>query len=307
MKLGFMCGMAKNGISTIDELVEEVQAAEALGFDQAWMGQVFSSDAVSMMTILGRETTKIRLGTAVTPTFPRHPTALALQALSASAASNGRFDLGVGVSHKLVIENLFGIPYKQTTRHMREYLNVLIPLLRGDSCSFSGDVYQVNAKLNVPEAKAVQVIVAALGPKMLEIAGQLAGGTTTWMTGPKTLETHIIPRINRAAQDAGKPTPRIVVGLPIVLTEDREAVRAKLSKSLAIYSSLPAYRGVLEIEGMEHPVDLAIIGNEKDLLAQLDHLKSIGGTDFNAFCIPTDETAVNRTMTFLAEQRETFD
>ncbi len=303
MKLGYMCGMDNNGIASIDEILQEIKTAEALGYEQAWMAQVFSTDAITLLSIAGRETENIRLGTAVTPSYPRHPTALALQVLTASAATQGRFELGLGLSHKLVIEDMYGISYAKPASHMNEYLQVLMPLLRGEACGFNGDEFRVHAQMNVPDAKTpVPVLVAALGSKMLEIAGRLADGTTTWMTGPKTLESHIIPSITKAATAAGKPAPRIVAGFPIVLTQDVDAARARIAKSMEMYNHLPSYQRMLEMEGST-PEDVAMVGDEQALRQQLQHLKDIGVTDFNAFCVPVDKNALERTMQFVASEK----
>jgi F420-dependent oxidoreductase-like protein len=298
-----MCGTATKKAYTIDQYIDEVTAAEALGFDQAWMAQVFSTDAISMMTILGRETTTIGLGTAVTPSFPRHPTSLAIQALTANAASEGRFDLGLGLSHKIVIEDMYGIPYESPAAHMREYLEVLMPLVHGEACAFEGEHYRVHAQVNIPDAPPVTVILAALGPRMLELAGRLADGTTTWMTGPRTLETHTVPRITKAAEDAGRSSPRIVASFPIVLTGDAGTAREFMAKRMAVYRQIPSYRRMLDLEGIESPGDIAMVGDEVALRDQLQRLKAIGVTDFNAFCFPVDDGAVGRTMAFLASEK----
>lgn len=306
MKLGFMCGTARSKPYTIEETITEVKNAEALGFDQAWMGQVFGFDAISMMTLLGRETSQIGLGTAVTPSFPRHPTSLAMQALTANAASNGRFELGLGLSHQLVMEGMFGIPYEKPASHMREYLEVLMPLLRGEPCSFSGELFSVNAELKVPEAPPVTTIVAALGPTMLELAGRLADGTTTWMTGRKTLETHTIPIISAAAKAAAKPAPRIVASFPIVLTHDVPAAHAYMTRKMAMYNHIPSYKKMLDIEGLENPADIALLGDENTLREHLQLLRELGVTDFNAFCFPVDSDSASHTMQFLAAEKTSF-
>ena len=303
MKLGIMCGMAKDGLYTIDDYIDQVKTLEFMGFDQAWMGQVFSIDAISMMTLLGRETSTIRLGTAVTPSYPRHPTSLALQALTASAASNGRFDLGVGLSHRLVIEDLFGIPYAEPAKHMREYLEVLMPLLHNEHCDFNGQLFNVNVQLTVPGASPVPVVVAALGPKMLENAGRLADGTCTWMTGPETLGNYVIPTINKAAKEAGKPKPRIVASLPIVLTNDVDRAKNELARHVDVYDMLPSYRRMLDRESAKNPIDIAMLGNETELREQLQRLKAIGVTDFNACCYPIKGFSTDDTLAFLAEEK----
>lgn len=303
MKLGFMCDIARNGLSTINELITEVQAAEKLGFDQAWMAQVFGNDAITSLSIVARETRTIKLGTAVTPSFPRHPTALAIQALTASAVSRGRFELGLGLSHKLVIEDMYGIPYERPAAHMREYLSVLMPLLRGEACDYHGELFNVNARMTVPQAEAVTTIVAALGPNMLEVAGTLADGTITWMTGPGTLERHTIPLIRHAAAAAGRPPPRIVASLPIALCRDLDLARQVMNKKLAVYAHIPSYKNMLDREGVSNPADIALIGDESLLRERLQQLRSIGVTDFVAFCIAVDDDAAARTMAFLAREK----
>jgi 5,10-methylenetetrahydromethanopterin reductase len=303
MKIGFMCGMSGRSLCTIDEYIAEVKHAEALGFDQAWMGQVFSTDALMMMALLSRETTTIRLGTAVTPSHLHHPAALAMQVLTASAASAGRFDLGIGVSHKLVVEDMYGLSYAKPVAHMREYLSVLMPLLRGEQCDFDGEQFRVHAKVRVLDAKPVSVVVAALGSKMLEMAGRMADGTTTWMTGPKTLAQHTIPTISRSAQESGRPVPRIVASFPVILTNDVAAAREVLAKKIGVYAYIPSYKAMLDIEGISDPCDIAMVGDETVLRQKLQELKEIGVTDLNAFCIPVDETAAARTMAFLASEK----
>ena len=300
MNIGFMCAMASNGVSPIEDLIGEIRAAEGLGLHQAWLAQVFSTDAITLLALAARETSTIRLGTAVTPTFPRHPTTLAIQALTAGAAAGGRFDLGIGVSHKVVIEDMFGIAHERPVAHMREYLRVLLPLMRGDACRHEGELYRVHARLNVTDASPIPVLLAALNPRMLRIAGTLADGTTTWMTGPRTLETLTVPVINEAARTADRPAPRIVAGVPIVLTRNVDAAREKLARRMAVYGHIPAYAGMFEREGVNHPADLALVGDEAELRAELGRLGAVGVTDCNAFCMPVEDDAVERTKAFLA-------
>lgn len=306
MKLGFMCGMKNNGRYRIEDYLTEIREAEALGLDQAWMGQVFSADAISVLTLAARETHRIRLGTAVTPIQPRHPTSLALQALTASAVSKGRFDLGIGLSHKLVIEDMYGLSYAKPAQQMREYLQVLGPLCRRERCDYDGELYRVHAKMPVAEVTEVPVIVAALGPALLKLAGELTAGTTTWMTGLTTLKQHIIPRIRNAAHNAGRPKPRIVASFPIVLTDNPAEAHTAVAEKTAIYGHIPSYKAMLDREGVQHPVDIALIGDRSSLRNQLCKLADIGVDDFNAFCMETDPEAVDRTLAFLAEEKSNF-
>jgi len=300
--MGLMLGATSDTDNSLDKVINEIKAAEAKGFQDAWMANIFSFDAISTLSMAGRDTSTIGLGTAVTPTYPRHPTAIAQQALTAGAASGGRFRLGIGLSHKVVIENMLGFSYDKPARHMREYLSVLAPLLRGETTSFQGEHYQVNnVTISVPGSGQVPVLVAALGPIMLKLAGELADGTITWMTGPKTLETHIIPTINGAAESAGRETPSIVAGFPIVLTNDPDGAKAHIAESLQIYGVLPSYRAMLDREGAAGPADMAIVGDERSLRQQLAQLQDIGITDFCASITTNDRDSYTRTVEFLGD------
>ena len=218
MQIGVMIG-ADGAANTIDGVVNFAQNVEAKGLHNVWMANIFGFDAISTLSIVGRETQRIGLGTAVTPTYPRHPTALAQQAMTAAAATGNRFTLGIGLSHKIVIENMLGFSYDRPAAHMREYLEVLMPLLSGESVTHQGEQYNVGGlQLSIPGADPVPTVVAALGPLMLKIAGEHTDGTNTWMVGPKTMENHIVARISRAADEAGRPSPRVVGGVPVILT-----------------------------------------------------------------------------------------
>ena len=182
-------------------------------------------------------------------------------------------------------------------------MNVLGPLLRGEPASFQGEEYRVNAALDVPGASDTPVVIAALGDLMLKIAGETAAGTILWMTGPATIEDHIGPKLRAAASDAGRPEPRIVAGFPIALTPDVPGARKRLGRHLELYGQLPSYRAMLDLEQLDHPADIAMLGDEAALRARLQQLRDIGVTDFNAFCFDVDEGAAQRTMAFLAGEK----
>ncbi len=300
MRIGTMLGADGTGM-TLDDVINTAKAAEEMGLDSVWMANIFSYDAISALALIGRETSRIQLGTAVTPTYPRHPTAIAQQAMTTSAASDGRFTLGIGLSHQIVIENMLGMSYDKPARHMREYLSVLMPLVRGETVSFSGEQYNVNGvTLDIPGGSPTPVVVAALGPVMLKLAGELADGTNTWMVGPNTMESHIIARLHKAAEDAGKPTPRVVGGFPMALTTNVEAAKEKINEQLVIYGQLPSYRAMLDKEGAEGPADIALVGDENALRGEIARLESIGVTDFNAAVVDVEDGARQRTLEFLA-------
>jgi len=309
MKLGLMTGARAtssdvNAIGrtvTIDEVVALARRAEAAGFSNLWMANVFALDAITTMAIAGRETRSIEVGTAVTPTYPRHPTAIAQQAVTAAAAAGNRFVLGIGLAHKVMIEDALGISFAQPARHMKEYLEVLAPLLRGEVVNYEGEQYCVRG-LSVGAAGAgeVPLIVAALGERLLKLAGRLASGTITWLVGPRTLVDHIVPTIGAAAAAAGRPAPRVIAGLPIVLTNEPDAARARIGKALAVYGDLPSYRAMLDREGVASPEQLALVGSESTLRAGLARLRDAGATDFNAAIAEVDPGAFDRTFEFLA-------
>lgn len=299
MKIGIGSLLVGAPDTTLDALVGEVKQAEAEGFAFFSLPNIFGHDAISVLTVAGRETQRIELATGVTPTPPRHPFALAQQALTAQAACRGRFVLGIGLSHKIVIEDMLGLSYAQPAKQMREYLEVLMPLAQGKPAAFSGELYRVNGGLQVKGGTPVPVIVAALGPKMLELTGQLADGTATWMTGLRTLAEHTVPTIRRAAREAGRPEPRIVAALPIAITADAAAARLVANKAFAIYGQLPSYRAMLDREGAASPGDVALVGDEAAVRAGLARLREAGVTHFAASLFPADAGAIERTRAFL--------
>ena len=299
MRIGVFGGPVANG--PMDTFVEDVRAAAAEGFPTYWLPQIFGFEALAALAVAGREVPGIELATGVVPTYPRHPVTLAQEALTAQAASGNRLLLGIGLSHQPVIEGMFGQSFDKPLRHMREYLSVLVPLTRGEPVSFPGDVYRVNAGTEVKGADAVPILLAALGPKMLELAGTVVDGTVTWMTGPKTLESHVIPTITAAASRAGRPAPRVAAGLPICVTDDADAARERAARAFQMYGALPSYRAMLDREGVEGPADVAIVGDEGKVGADLDALAAMGTTDFVASIVGSaDERA--RTRAFLSSR-----
>ncbi len=266
-----------------DAMVEQVAGLRSAGVSCAWASQIFGCDALTVLAAVGREVDGIGLGTAVVPTYPRHPVMLAGQALTVQAATGGRLTLGIGLSHQIVIENVFGQSFDRPARHMREYLSVLVPLLEGEAAAFQGETLSAATwgPLQI-EAPAPTLLVAALGPAMLGLAGRMASGTVTWMTGPTTLASHIIPTIRAAAAEAGRPVPQVGVGLPVCVHDDVEAARAAAAEAFVVYGSLPSYRAMLDREGAEGPADVAVVGTEASVREQIRHLAEIGVTDFCA-------------------------
>jgi len=296
MQIGVMIG-ADGASNTINDVIEVAKNVEAAGLDNVWLANIFSFDAITTLALIGRETQRIGLGTAVTPTYPRHPTAIAQQALTTAAATDNRFTLGIGLSHKLVIEDMLGMSYDKPAKHMREYLQVLMPLARGEQVNFEGEEYRVRGfALDIPNVERLPVVIAGLGPVMLKLAAELADGTNTWMVGPKTMQSHILPSLH----DAGRADPTVVAGMPIVLTTNVDQARAAIAQNLTIYGQLPSYRAMLDREGVAGPADIAIVGDENTLRGEIKRFEDMGVTDFNAAIMNTEDGAYDRTLDFLA-------
>jgi 5,10-methylenetetrahydromethanopterin reductase len=284
-----------------DQVIEGVVRLHDAGIETAWASQIFAHDALTVLAVAGREVPGIMFGTAVVPTYPRHPVMLAGQALTVQAATGGRLTLGVGLSHQLVIENVFGQSFEKPARHMREYLSILMPLLHGEQANFAGETLSASTfgPLQI-DAPPPPVLVAALGPTMLAIAGRMASGTVTYLTGPDTIESHIIPTIRRAAVEAGRPEPVVVASLPVCVTDDADAARSAASDQWAMYGSLPSYRAMLDREGAASPADVAIVGSAADVKARVRRLADIGCTEFCAAPFGSREQ-VTATVSVLAE------
>lgn len=277
MQIGVMIDVDR----PIDDVVDQVRHLAELGIEAAWASQIFGYDTLTLLAVVGREVPGIDLGTGVVPTYPRHPVMLAAQALTVQAATGGRLTLGIGLSHQMVIETVFGLSFERPARHMREYLSILVPLLEGEPAAFAGETLRSTTfgPLGV-KAPAPPLLVAALGTTMLQLAGRMASGTVTWMTGPSTVESHIVPTITAAAAEAGRPSPKVGVGLPVCVTDDVDGARARAAEVFAVYGQLPSYRAMLDREGAVGPPDVAIVGAAAEVSDRVRSLASIGTTHF---------------------------
>ena len=294
MKYGIFGGAVNEG--TLDDVVTEAAAVERDGFAAYWVPHIFGHDALTALAVVGMTVPRIELGTSVVPTFPRHPHAIAQQAHTVAAACGNRFTLGIGLSHKVVIENMFGLSYDKPVRHLREYLKVLMPLSRNEPANFEGEMYRVHAVVDAKGSDGFGVVVAALGEQMLRVTAALADGTLTWCTGPVTLAAHTIPTITRAAEEFGRPAPRVIAALPVCVTADIEGAADRAAKTFAAYGALPSYRAMLDREGVAGPADIAIIGRAAEVQDRVAALAGIGVTDFAAveFGATPDEIAETR-------------
>lgn len=268
--------------ATVDQLIAQVATIERGGFATAAFAHVSGFDALTMIALSGGAVPRIELESAVVPIYVHHPVVMAQQALTVQAAIGPRLLLGIGLSHKPTVERRWGIPFERPVEYMREYLAILLPLLRGEPVDYSGKRLKAQAQLTIADAAPPPVVLAALGEHMLRLAGEQTEGTALWMVGPKTLATHVTPTITEAARKAGRPAPRILVGLPICVTHDVAAARERAARGLGFYGQVPSYRAMLDREGVDGPADVMIVGTETEVEQQLARLEEAGATDFTA-------------------------
>jgi 5,10-methylenetetrahydromethanopterin reductase len=298
LRIGSLIDMNK----TLPDTVTQLQRFADAGLDHAFATQIFGHDALTLLAAAGAQVPGIGLGTGVVPVYPRHPMMLAQQALTVQAATGNRLILGIGLSHQVVVEGMWGYSFDKPARYMKEYLASLMPLLHGETVMSAGERVTTNAfqPIDIPDVEAPPVLVAALGDTMLSLAGRVADGTITWMTGTKTIESHIGPTIRAAAEKAGRPAPRIGASLPISVTTDVERVKERANKEFAIYPTLPSYKAMLDKEGVEHPADIAFIGDEDSVIASIEKLAAAGATDFVASIVGNTEER-GRTLALLSD------
>ena len=288
------------GAASTDKMVEQAKRAEADGFHALWYPGAVGGDPLIAIAIAGHGTERIELGTSVLQTYPCHPLLLANRAASvAEAMGRPGFVLGVGPSHEPVIAGAYGMDYEHAGRHTEEHVRIVTALLRGEAVDAAGDDITLRGGARItPPPHPVPVLVAALAPRLLRVAGAIADGTILWMANAKAIDVHVAPRIAKAAADAGRPAPRIVAGLPVAVHDDVAAARAVAAELFATYGTLPNYRRILDIGGAPGPADAAIVGDEASVAAQLEALIGAGATDIWAAPFPVgDDPSASRRRT----------
>jgi len=285
------------GAASADKMVEQAQRAEDDGFSSLWYASAVGGDPLVAIALAGRATSSIELGTSVLQTYTAHPV---LQANRAASVVDGMgrpgFTLGIGPSHQPPVEDAYGLSYDHPGRHTEEYVRVLTGLLRGEAVHFDGDDFRVHAGgPSLGERSPVPVLVAALAPRLLRVAGELTDGTILWMGNAQAIETHINPKLSAAATAAGRRAPRIVAGLPVAVHDDVAEARTTAAELFAGYGVLPNYRRLLDIGGAPGPEDAAIVGDEAAVSARIDALFAAGATDVWAAVFPVgDDRAASR-------------
>jgi 5,10-methylenetetrahydromethanopterin reductase len=284
--------------SLVDDFVTELAQVRDEGFRRAWVTQMpWQADVLTVLAVAFREVDTIEVATGVLPIQNQHPMLLAQRALTLSSISGGRFILGLGMTHRMVTETMWGIPWDKPVRRLSEYLDGLLPLLAGKEANATGETVTTRGVVRIPDAPAPPVYIAALGPQMLRLTGRRCAGTVTWMTGPKTLADHIGPTLRRGATEAGRPEGEVQVAasLPIAVTDDVEGLRAQAAEQFALYGQLPSYRAMLDHEGYRDPQDAALVGDERFVTERIDELRDAGVDEFVGY--PFDATADGRART----------
>jgi F420-dependent oxidoreductase-like protein len=308
MRMGVFIGDVSGRRTTVAELVANARAAEAAGFATGWVPHIpYSLDALTALAVAAGATSRIELGTAVVPTFPRHPLSMAQDALSVQAVAGGRLTLGIGPSHASVIEGMYGLSYARPAAHTAEYVQALRACFAATPSAnivrVDGEFYRFTSMLEVPGGADVPILVAALAPRMLELTGRLADGTITFWADERAVGEHVVPAITGAAAAAGRPAPRVVVGLPVAVVADVDAARSRAARLFKAYEAIPTYQRILGRGDSPHPVDTAIIGDERTVIRRIRRMEELGATDFLAAPLGLDddsEGSLRATMELLA-------
>ncbi len=299
MRIGLQIGPERGRYrEKVSRLISDAQGVEAAGFASVWVPQIPDEfDALTALTLMGHATERIELGTAVVPIQSRHPVAMAQQALSVQAVCEGRLTLGLGPSHHWIVHDMFGLSYDKPASQMRNYLEAMAVALAGPGpFDVENDGYRIHNPLDITDIAPTPVLIAALGPVMLKLAGELASGTILWMADERAIGEHIAPKITAAAEGAGRPAPRIVAGVPITLcrTEEVDAVKLWANKALGHADYSPNYQRLLERGDAEDMGDLCAAGDESAVRERLASYRDAGVTDLAARVLPFGSDRASR-------------
>jgi len=299
MRIGLMVGPERGRYATkVERLRADVRWAEDAGLSTAWIPQIPDEfDALTAVALVGAATARIEIGTAVVPVQPRHPIALAQQALSTQAVCRGRLTLGLGVSHRWIIDEMLGLPYEHAALTMRSYLDVLDQALGGPGrVDVENELFRIHNPLDVTDVAPTTVLLAALGPAMLKLAGERTDGTILWMADERAIASHVAPKIKRAAESAGRLAPRIVAGVPVCLCRDDEVDAAveRTNRILAEAEVSPNYQRLLDAGDAQNVGDILAAGSESTVEKRLRAFADAGVTDLSVRVVPIGETRDER-------------
>jgi len=311
MRVGLMVGPERGRYATkVERMLADARWAEEAGLDTVWIPQIPDEfDALTGAALMGGATSRIEVGTAVVPVQPRHPVALAQQALSVQAVCEGRLSLGLGVSHHWIIDEMMGLPYEHPVPTMRAYLDVLDQALAGPgTVEVENELFRIHQPLDVTDVTPTPVLIAALGPRMLELCGTRTSGTILWMADERAIATHVVPALVRAAETAGRPRPRVVAGIPVCVCRDEEIPLAveRTNRILAEAEVSPNYQKLLDHGDARAVGDILAAGSEATIEKRLQAFADAGVTDVSIRVLPIGESrddriaSLKRTRQFVA-------
>ncbi|NEA34877.1 TIGR03564 family F420-dependent LLM class oxidoreductase [Streptomyces sp. SID13031] len=284
----------------LDEIAADARAAQDHGISRIWFSQRDGWDSLSLITALAPLVPRIRFGVGVVPIYPRHPLALAAQALSVQAATGNRLTLGIGSSHPVIVEGQYGLSMDQPAKYLRSYVEILAPLLAGEPVDVEGAKLTAKGRVAIDGALAPELLVAALGPRMLQIAGELTAGTITSWAGPEVIADYIRPTLDKAA-----PGKEIIACVCVAVTSEPAAAHQWIRDHYGMAGSLPAYRAILDRGSAAGPEDTAVLGDEAEVLRQLQRFADAGATEFMIAPVGTAEDQA-RTIAFAHSLTATF-
>jgi F420-dependent oxidoreductase-like protein len=286
MRIGLQVSADRGRYATkVEKLQADARWADEAGLDTIWTPQIPDEiDVMTAVTLLGTATSRIEIGTSIVPLQPRHPVVLAQQALSNQAVCQGRFTLGLGVSHHWIIKDMMGLPYERQALTMRCYLDVLDQALGGPGVvEVKNELFDIHQPLDITDLTPTPVLIAALGPMMLELAGARADGTVLWLADERTIASHVVPAITKAAEGAGRPAPRIMAGVPVCLCRDDEVEAAieRTNRTLSEVVASPNYVRLMEHGDAQSIGDVLVCGSETAMEERLRGFAEAGVTDLN--------------------------
>jgi F420-dependent oxidoreductase-like protein len=281
MATGIKLAANPDAVNVVDDVIAQARCAYELGVRQIWLAQQFDHDAIALAGLIGAAVPGLGVGTSVVPINPRHPLVVASLAQTAQAASHGNFSLGLGLGAHEPERQAFGVAWPKPIRRLREHLTVLRSVFDTGTADFHGEEFTANPEwpVKVAGGTPIPVYVAAMGPKALQVTGELADGTLPFLAGPRTIAEFIQPTIAKAAAEAGRPKPRIIAAVPVLVSDDVGAARAVAAQRLAFYEAIPSYQKVIAREGVDSVADIAAVGSLESVSRQLTSYLDAGATD----------------------------
>lgn len=282
MPTGIVLSPSPEAHNSVDDVVAQASSAYEAGVRHIWLAQQYEFDAIALAAVVGTAVPGLGVGTSVVPVNPRHPLIVASLAQTAQAATHGNFTLGLGLGAHVLEQEAFGIEPANTITRLREHLTVLRGVFDDGAVNFTGT--EITARppewgVRLPGGTPVPVVVAAMGPKALQVTGELADGTIPYLAGPRAIEQYILPTVAKAAADAGRPAPRVVAMVPALVTDDADAGRAAAAEELGFYDTIPSYQKIIAREGVAGAAELAVVGTHDEVVRGLSAYRDAGATE----------------------------